>query len=274
MSASAIVTPDLAAIKRRQQAAWSTGDYAVIGTTLAITGELLCEAIDLQAGERLLDVACGNGNAALAAARRYAEVTGIDYVPALVERARQRAAAERLPAIFRDGDAEALPVPDATFDAVVSIFGVMFTPDQERAAAELVRACRPGGRIGLVNWTPDSFVGQIFGSIGRHVPPPAGLRSPLLWGTEERLHQLFAGRMSDLRTTRRQFIFRYRSVEHWLEVFRIYYGPMARAFAALPSDGQAALASDLLELATRLNRAGQSALAVPSEYLEVVAVRA
>ncbi len=266
-------TLDLVAIKGRQQAAWSTGDYAVVGTTLTITGELLCEAIDLQAGERVLDVACGNGNAALAAARRYAEVTGVDYVPALIERARERAGGERLPVTFQVGDAEALPVPDAAFDAVVSIFGVMFTPDQERAAAELLRACRPGGRIGLVNWTPDSFIGQLFKTIAGYVPPPAGLRSPMLWGTEERLRELFADGISALQTTRRQYVFRYRSAEHLLEVFRNYYGPMTRTFAALPAEGQAALAADLLDLARRHNRAGDRALAAPSDYLEVVAVR-
>ena len=266
-------TVDLVAIKDRQQAAWSTGDYAVVGTTLSITGELLCEAIDLQAGERVLDVACGNGNAALAAARRFAEVTGVDYVPALIERARERANAERLPVTFQVGDAEALPVPDAAFDAVVSIFGVMFTPDQERAAAEMLRACRPGGRIGLVNWTPDSFIGQVFKTIGRHVPPPAGLRSPMLSGTEERLRELFADGISTLQVTRRQYVFRYHSAEHWLEVFRTYYGPMTRTFAALPAEGQAALEAELLDLARRLNRAGERALAAPSDYLEVVAVR-
>jgi ubiquinone/menaquinone biosynthesis C-methylase UbiE len=274
MTATTSATSDLAAIKARQQVAWSTGDYAVIGATLSITGELLCEAIDLQAGERLLDVACGNGNAALAAARRFADVTGIDYVPALIERARERAAGERLAATFQIGDAESLPVPDAAFDAVVSIFGVMFTPDQERAAAELLRACRPGGRIGLVSWTPDGFIGHVFRTIGRHAPPPAGLRSPMLWGTEERLRQLFAGGVNSLQTTRRQYVFRYRSAEHWLEVFRTYYGPMTRAFATLSDEGQAALAAELLDLARRHDRAGDGALSVPSDYLEAVAVRA
>ena len=273
MVTAALERIDLNALKRRQQATWASGDYAVIGTTLTITGELLCEAIDLQAGERVLDVACGNGNAALAAARRFAEVTGIDYVPALIERARERAAGERLPVTFQVGDAEALPVPDAAFDAVVSIFGVMFTPDQERAAAELLRACRPGGRIGLVNWTPDSFIGQLFKTIAGYVPPPAGLRSPMLWGTEERLRELFADGISALQTTRRQYVFRYRSAEHLLEVFRNYYGPLTRTFAALPAEGQAALAADLLDLARRHNRAGDRALAAPSDYLEVVAVR-
>jgi SAM-dependent methyltransferase len=267
-------TPDFAAIKTRQQAAWSTGDYAVVGTTLSITGEMLAEAIDLQAGERVLDVATGNGNAALAAARRYAEVTGIDYVPALIERARERAAAERLPATFQVGDAEDLPVPDAAFDAVVSIFGVMFTPNQEQAAAELLRATRPGGRIGLVSWTPDSFIGQLFKIMGRHVPPPAGVRSPMLWGTEERLREMFGGGVSSLQAMRRRYVFRYHSPEHWLDIFRTYYGPMTRAFATLPADGQAALAADLLALARQHNRSSNGVLAAPSEYLEAVAIRA
>jgi SAM-dependent methyltransferase len=268
------MTPDFAAIKRRQQAAWSAGDFGVIGTTLAITGERLCEAVDLQAGEAVLDVACGNGNATLAAARRWATVTGIDYVPALIERALERAAAERLPITFQVADAEALPFPDASFDVVLSTYGVMFTPMQEQAAAELLRVCRPGGRIGLANWTPDGFVGQIFRIIGRYIPPPAGLSSPMLWGAEQRLQELLGPGVSDLHIRRRDYIFRYRSAEHWLHIFRTYYGPMERAFAALPADGQAALAADLIDLAKRSNRAGQSAFAAPAEYLEVVAHRA
>lgn len=267
-------TPDFAAIKHRQQAAWSAGDYAIIGTTLAITGERLCEAVDLQAGETVLDVACGNGNATLAAARRWAEVTGVDYVPALIERARERAAAEQLPLSVRVGDAEALPWPAASFDVVLSTFGVMFTPMQKQAAAELLRVCRPGGRIGLANWTPDGFVGQMFRLMGRYIPPPADLSSPLLWGTEQRLQELLGPGVSELRIRRRDYIFRYHSAEHWLHIFRTYYGPMERAFATLPADGRAALAADLIDLAKRSNRAGQSALAVPGEYLEVVAQRA
>jgi SAM-dependent methyltransferase len=268
------VTPDFAAIKLRQQAAWSAGDFAVIGTTLAITGERLVEAVDLQAGEAVLDVACGNGNASLAAARRWAEVTGIDYVPALIERARERAAAEQLPITLQVGDAEELPFPDASFDVVLSTYGVMFAPRQEQAAAELLRVCRPGGRIGLANWTPDGFVGQIFRVIGRYIPPPAGLASPMLWGDEQRLQELLGPGVSELHIRRRDFIFRYHSAEHWLHVFRTYYGPMERAFATLPADGQAALAADLIDLAQRFNRAGQAAFAAPGEYLEVVAHRA
>jgi SAM-dependent methyltransferase len=207
----AVTAPDLVAVKRRQQAAWSSGDYAVVGTTLQIVGEELCEALDLRAGWKVLDVAAGNGNASLAAARRWCDVVATDYVPALLGRARERADAERLRIAFREADAEALPFPDGSFDAVVSTFGAMFTPDQERAAAELVRVCRPGGKIGLANWTPEGFVGQLFKAIGRHVPPPAGARSPAQWGTGARLAELFEAHAASIRTAQRHFVFRYRS---------------------------------------------------------------
>lgn len=263
--------PDLAAAKARQQAAWASGDYAVIGTTLQIVGERICEAVDLRAGERLLDVAAGNGNATLAAARRFAAVTSTDYVGALLKRGRERAAAEGLPVEFREADAEALPFPDASFDVALSTFGVMFTPDQERAAAELARVVRPGGRIGLANWTPEGFVGQIFKTIGKHVPPPAGVKPPALWGTEARLAELFPGHQ--VQATRQVFNFRYRSATHWLEVFRTWYGPANRAFAALDPAGQSALESDIREVLARLDRGGGQGLVVPSEYLEVVVAR-
>jgi ubiquinone/menaquinone biosynthesis C-methylase UbiE len=265
--------PDLAALKARQQAAWSSGDYAVIGTTLQIVGEELCEALDVRAGHRVLDVAAGNGNVSLAAARRGCEVVATDYVPALLERARERAAAERLDIEFREADAEALPFADGAFDVVVSTFGVMFTPDQERAAAELMRACRPGGRIGLANWTPDGFIGQVFKTIGRHLPPPAGVRSPALWGSRDRIAELFAPQATSVKTAQRQFVFRYRSTEHWLDIFKAWYGPMLKAFAALEPASRAALRSDLLELAARFNRSGDATMVVPSEYLEVVITR-
>ncbi len=265
--------PDLAALKARQQAAWSSGDYAVIGTTLQIVGEELCEALDVRAGHRVLDVAAGNGNASLAAARRGCEVVATDYVPALLERARERAAAERLDIEFREADAEALPFADGAFDAVVSTFGVMFTPDQERAAAELMRVCRPGGRIGLANWTPDGFIGQVFKTIGRHLPPPAGVRSPALWGSRDRIAELFEPQATSVKTAQRQFVFRYRSTEHWLDIFKAWYGPMLKAFAALEPAPRAALRSDLLELAARFNRSGDATMVVPSEYLEVVITR-
>jgi SAM-dependent methyltransferase len=261
---------DLAAVKSRQQVTWSSGDYAVVGTTLQIVGESLCEAVDLRSGQRVLDVATGNGNAALAAARRYAEVIGVDYVPALLTRARERAEADRLPVQFREGDAEALPFADGSFDVVLSTFGVMFAPDQERAAAELLRVTRSGGRIGMANWTPESFIGALFRTISKHVPPAPGLRSPALWGSEPRLHELFGGRAASIRAERRSFAFRYLSAEHWVDVFRNYYGPVHKAFGALQPAGQQALTADLLELLRLHNRSADGALVVPSEYLEIV----
>ena len=262
--------PDLAVVKRRQQAAWSSGDYAVVGTTLQIVGERLCEALDLRAGASVLDVAAGNGNVALAAARRWCEVTASDYVPALLARASARAAAEGLALACREADAEALPFADASFDHVVSSFGVMFTPNQQQAAAELVRVCRPGGTIGLASWTPDGFIGQLFRTIGRHVPPPVGVPSPALWGTPARLSELFGAQAADIRTTVRQFVFRYRSADHWLEVFRTYYGPVLKTFAALPAAQQTMLERDLRALLACCNRSDDSSIVVPSDYLEAV----
>jgi SAM-dependent methyltransferase len=266
--------PDLAAVKGRQQRMWSAGDFAAIGATLSIVGETLCEAVDLRAGQRVLDVAAGAGNAALAAARRFADVTAADYVPALLERGRERAAGERLPVDFVEGDAENLPFPDASFDVVLSTFGAMFAPDQERAARELLRVCRPGGTIGMANWTTEGWLGDVFRANGRYVPPPAGVASPLLWGNEARLRDLFGDGVADLRATRRHFVFRYRSPEHWLEFWRAYYGPTIAAFGNLDAAGQAALAGDLLEVVARHNRATDGTMVVPGEYLEVVATRA
>jgi len=272
-AAPADARPDLEAIKTRQQATWSSGDFAVIGTTIQIVAEDLCEAVDLHAGERVLDVATGSGNTAIAAARRFAEVVGVDYVPALLERGRERARAERVAVDFRAGDAERLPVPDASFDVVLSSFGVMFAPDQPRAARELVRVCRSGGRIGLANWTPEGVLGDTFRCVARHVPPPAGLASAMAWGSESQLRALFGSAAATLRCERREFVFRYRSFEHWLEVFRTYYGPVHKAFAALDAQGREALARDLRELLTRYNRSGDSTLVYPGEYLEVVVTR-
>ncbi len=274
LNASPNVSVDLAAVKERQRAAWSTGDYAVIGTTLQIVGETLCEAVDLRPGEHVLDVAAGNGNATLAAARRWGDVTSTDYVPALLERGRLRANAEGLSVRFEHADAENLPYSDASFDVVLSTFGVMFTPDQEKAAAELARVCKPGGRIALANWTPDSFIGQVFKTIGKYIPPAAGVRSPALWGTKARLVELFGAAAQDIRTASREFIFRYRSPEHWIEVFRTYYGPMNKAFGALDAESQAAFTRDLLSLLESRNRSGDGTLVLPSEYLEVVIKRA
>jgi ubiquinone/menaquinone biosynthesis C-methylase UbiE len=267
---TATAQPDLAAVKTRQQAAWSAGDYAVIGTTLQIVGESLCEALDLRAGQAVLDVAAGNGNATLAAARRCCEVTSTDYVGALLERGRARAGAEGLDVRFEQADAEDLQYPDGSFDAVLSTFGVMFTPDQEKAAAELARVCKPGGKIGLANWTPAGFIGQLFKILAGYIPPAAGVKSPMLWGTEQRLRELFPGQRVE--AVRRQYAFRYRSPRHWLDTFRTYYGPMNKAFLALDAGKQAALAEDLTGLAARLNRGGDS-MVVDSEYLEVVISR-
>ena len=264
-------TPDLVAIKQKQQATWATGDYAVIGTTLQIVGERLCEAVDLRAGENVLDVAAGNGNASLAAARQWCNVTATDYVGALLLRAKERALADRLALEIREADAEALPFADASYDVVMSTFGVMFTANQDQAAAELARVCKKGGRIGLANWTPEGFVGQMFKVIGRYVPPAPGVKSPLLWGTEARLAQLFGHH--DVTVRRRDFNFRYKSAEHFLEIFRNYYGPTHRAFAALDATKGAALKADLVDLLGRFNRAGKESLVVPSEYLEVVVTK-
>jgi ubiquinone/menaquinone biosynthesis C-methylase UbiE len=264
---------DLAAVKTRQQGAWSSGDYAVVGTTLQIVGEELCEALDLRAGQSVLDVAAGNGNVTLAAARRWGKVVSTDFVPALLERGRERAAAERLDIEFQQADAEALPFGDATFDVVVSTFGVMFTPDQERAAAELIRVCKPGGKIGLANWTPDGFIGQIFKTIGKYQPPPAGVKSPTLWGTESRIREMFGKQASAIRIEQRSFAFRYRSAQHWLDVFKTYYGPLLKAFAALEPRAQAAVADDFIALAQRFNRSGDDTMVAPSDYLEIVITR-
>jgi ubiquinone/menaquinone biosynthesis C-methylase UbiE len=264
---------DLGALKTRQQGAWSSGDYAVVGTTLQIVGEELCEALDLRAGHKVLDVAAGNGNATLAAARRWCDVVSTDYVPALLERGRLRAAADGLSIEFREADAEALPFADASFDAVVSTFGVMFTPDQDKAAAELLRVCRSGGKIGLANWTPEGFIGQLFKTLGKYLPPPAGAKSPALWGTRARLTEMFGPSALGINAVPRNFMFRYRSPEHFLQIFKDYYGPMLKAFAALDAANQQGLSADLLALIGRMNRAEDGTMIVPSEYLEIVITR-
>jgi len=263
---------DLATVKGRQQIAWGSGDYAVVGTTLQIVGETLCEAVDLRSNQRVLDVAAGNGNATLAAARRFAEVVSTDYVGALLERGKERAQAERLAVTFQEADAEALPFGDATFDVVLSTFGVMFTPNQQQAAAEMLRVCRPGGKIGLANWTPDSFIGLLFKTIGKYVPPAPGVKSPALWGSEGHLAGLF-GPAVTLASTSRQFTFRYRSPTHWMDVFTTYYGPVVKAFAALDSDGRKALEADIRALLDTFNDATDGTLVAPSEYLEVVVTK-
>jgi len=265
---------DYSAIKSRQQTTWASGDFGRIGVRLQIVGESLCEAVDLRAGERVLDVAAGNGNASLAAARRYADVTSTDYVPELLAQGRRRAEADGLPMVTQVADAENLPFADGEFDVVLSTYGVMFAPNQERAAAELVRVVRPGGRIGLANWTPDGFIGELFRVVGGFVAPPAGLKPPAAWGTETRMVELFGTSSRDIRTERKPFVFRNRSPEHWIDEFRRYYGPVLRAFDALDGVGQAKLHNALIELLERYNRGGRGALIVPSDYLEVVIERA
>jgi ubiquinone/menaquinone biosynthesis C-methylase UbiE len=264
---------DLNALKARQQGAWSSGDYAIVGTTLQIVGEELCEALDIRSGQRVLDVAAGNGNATLAAARRWCQVTSTDYVPSLLERGRTRASADGLSVEFKEADAEALPFGDGAFDAVVSTFGVMFTPNQDRAASELVRVCRSGGKIGLANWTPDGFIGQLFKTLGKYLPPPAGAKSPALWGTKARIDEMFGAQASDIQATRRHFNFRYRSPEHFLDVFKTYYGPVLKAFAALDAAKQDGLKRDILALIATMNRSDDDTMVLPSEYLEVVVTK-
>ncbi len=263
-------TPDLAAVKARQQAAWSSGDYAVVGTTLQWVGEQLAESCDLRFDERVLDVAAGNGNATLAAARRGARVTSTDYVPGLLERGAERARAERLDVDFQVADVESLPFADAGFDAVLSTFGVMFAPDHAKSAAEMLRVCRPGGRIGLANWTPDSLIGQLFKVLGRHVPPPAGVQPPALWGSRPHLEALFGAQAAAIEITPRQFVFRYRSPAHFVDVFRQWYGPVHKAFGALPAEKAQALERDMIELFDSANRGGPHTLVAPSDYVEVV----
>lgn len=265
---------DLTAVKTKQHAAWSCGDYAVLGVTLQIVGEELVEAMDLRAGQKVLDIAAGNGNVSLAAARRWCEVTSTDYVEALLQRGRLRAEADGLHIDFRHADAEALPFADATFDAAVSTFGVMFTPNQSRAVEELVRVLKKGGRVGLASWTPEGFVGQLFKIVGRYLPPPAGLSSPLLWGTREWIESAFdRERTTITKAERRNFQFRFRSAQHLLDVFRTCYGPLVKAFEALEERAGNALALDILDLVKRFNTSGDSTVIVPGEYLEIVGAK-
>jgi len=266
-------SPDLAAIKGRQQKAWSSGDYGKVGVTLLMMGELLVEAVDLHPGQRVLDVACGNGNTSLAAARRFGEVIGIDYVPMLLDEGRERAYTEGLAVDFREGDAEELPFPDASFDVVLSTLGVMFAPNQQKAAAELLRAVRPGGKIGLANWVPDGYVGELFKTMGKYVPPPAGLRPPFRWGTEEGLLELLGDGIGSLQTRRRSFMWRFPSARHHVEFMRSYYGPLQKAFETLDERGREALEEDLISLVGHYNRSGDAAAVWPADYLEVVATR-
>ena len=266
--------PDFEAITRRQQQVWSAGDFARIGVGAVIVGELLCEAVDIHPGERVLDVAAGAGNTALAAARRWADVTASDFIPALLETARRRAETEGLPLATEVADAQDLPFPDASFDVVLSTFGAMFAPDQEKTASELARVCRPGGRIGMANWPPGEFAAELFRVTSSYVPPPPGLRPATEWGSGARLEELFGERVSELRLTTRQLVMRYPSVEFTLDYFRTWFGPTKMAFEALDDDGRASLAADLTALWAKHNRADDGTLVLPADYAEVVAVRA
>lgn len=265
-------TIDFEAVKARQKATWSAGDYAAVGCTLQIVGELLCEAVDLRAGAQVLDVAAGNGNATLAAARRFADVISTDYVGALLDRGRRRAEAEGLRVTFQEADAERLPFADGSFDVVLSTFGVMFAPNQPQVARELLRVCRAGGRIGLANWTPGGFIGRVLGIVGKYLPPPPGIESPMIWGGEDRLRSLF-GAEAQIRATAANFVFRYKSAGHWLEFFRTYYGPVLKAFAALEPGDQARLDADIRALIEELNVARDGTVVVPGEYLEVIVTK-
>jgi ubiquinone/menaquinone biosynthesis C-methylase UbiE len=267
---TAIPTTNLKALKAKQQTAWSSGDYAVIGTTLQIVGEQLAEAMDLRAGQTVLDVAAGNGNATLAAARRWCDVTSTDYVESLLAGGRKRAEAEGLPVKFQVADAENLPFADSSFDAVVSTFGGMFSPDQDRTSAEMIRVCKAGGRIGLANWTPESFVGQLFKTIGKYLPPPTGVKSPAVWGTRSWVETTFSPAATAVTIKARDFVFRYRSAQHFLDIFRTYYGPVLKAFETLDAKGQKALAHDIIDLVEHFNTSDDNTMVVPGEYLEVV----
>ena len=265
--------PDYAAIKGRQRQTWGSGDYGIIAALIVPTAERLCEAVELQANQRVLDVATGTGNAAIAAARRLCAVTGVDYAPSLLERARARAAAEGLSMALAEEDAEALSAPDGAYDVVLSTFGVMFSPNQQQAARELLRVCRPGGRIGLANWTPEGWIGEMLRIVGRHVPPPAGLRPATRWGSEDGVRELLGDGLSSLQATRQLFLWRFASAEQYLHLFRSFYGPTVKAFEALDAGGQQALANDLCEAFGRYAHPTHGTFQVPAEYLEVVAVR-
>ena len=266
---------DLKAVKETQQKTWADGDFAMVASLIMIVAEELAEALQIVPGERVLDVACGSGNGAIAAARRsWGSVVGTDYVPALLERGRERAAAERLDVEFVEGDAESLPFGDGDFDVAMSIFGAMFAPDHEQTAAELLRVCKPGGRIGMANWVPDSGIGRMFMTVAKHAPPPPGVQPPLLWGTEDHLRELFGDGVTDLRIERRKSRQTFRSADHWLDFFRTYFGPTKTAFERVGPEGEAALEADLRGFLEESNTAGEGALVLEPEYIQVLATRA
>ena len=265
--------PDFAAITGRQQATWALGDFNILAQQIMPVSEALIQAVDPRPGERVLDIACGSGNAALIAARRYCDVTGIDYVPALIDRAKQRAAADGVSVDFRVADAQALPFPDASFDVVVSCFGIMFAPDQGKAAAELLRVCKPGGRIALANWKPEGFGGEIFRETARFVPPPPGLQPPVRWGTEAALRELVGSGLKQLKVEHRSFIQYFRSIEHVIEVMRTYFGPVQRAFQMNQGDKERELKEALTSVFSRWNRASDGTAVILCEYAQVTGTR-
>ncbi|MDX6600932.1 MAG: hypothetical protein QOF13_134 [Solirubrobacterales bacterium] len=266
---------DLGAVRQAQQKTWSEGDFAMVAGMVEMVAEELVEALDVVPDERVLDVACGSGNGALAAARRaWGNTVGVDFVPALLERGRERAAAERLDVEFVEGDAADLPFADGEFDLVISIFGAMFAPEHEKTAAELLRVSKPGGRIGMANWVPDGGVGKMFMTIAKHAPPPPGVSSPLLWGTEDHLREVFGDGVSDLRVDRRKSRQTFRSADHFLEFFRTYFGPTKVAYERVGPDGEAALTADMKAYLEEYNTAGDRALVLEPEYLQVIAQRA
>ncbi len=266
--------PSLEAVKTKQQGAWASGDYAIVGTTLQIVGEQLCETINLSSGSKVLDVAAGNGNATLAAARRFCDVTSTDYVDTLLAKGAARAEAEGLTVSFQTADAENLPFADNTYDVVMSTFGVMFTPDQAKAASELMRVIKPGGTIALANWTPESFIGQLFKTIGKYIPPAPGVSSPALWGTQQRLEEFFAKDAASITLHPRSFIFRYQSPDHFMHIFRTFYGPTHKAFLALDEDGQAGLDADIRALIDQFNRATDGTMVAPGAYVDAIITKA
>jgi ubiquinone/menaquinone biosynthesis C-methylase UbiE len=267
---------DIEALKQGQQRTWSEGDFSMVAGLVMPVAEGLVEAMEIVPGERILDVACGSGNGALAAARRsWGDVVGVDFVPALLERGRERAAVERLDVEFVEGDAAELPFEDASFDVVISIFGAMFAPEQEKAAAELLRVCKPGGRIGMANWVPDGPVSEMFATLAKYAPPPPGFVPPVLWGTEDRVRQLFGAGISELRAERRVSRQPFRSADHYLDFFRSYFGPIKLAFERAGAEKEDALTAELRDRLEKSNVAGgREALVLEPEYLQVVATRA
>ena len=265
--------PNYEAIKEKQNAAWGSGNYALIGSTLQLTGEELAERMNLPAGSKVLDVAAGNGNATMAFARRWAEVTSTDYVDTLLNFGKQRAEAEGFDVKYLIADAENLQVDYGDYDAVVSTFGVMFAPNQAKAASELIRACKSGGKIGMANWTPDGFIGQLFKVIGKHVAPPKGVKSPALWGTGDWLGDHFGDSAKSIEIIEKQFKFKYPSPEFFVDFFRKYYGPVHKACLALDEQGQINLENDILAIIDDLNVAEDGTMCVPSDYLEVIVTK-